>query len=430
MRLIFHNPHIDDFIGRPAGYLITRKKALKKYSFLADIIRHKEKFWPEKHKQVVVYADSWLSSVYPAELLRKFPALLRYPLIYAEMLVWLVINRINPFKVKLKLGKLKPTSKDVIIGFSFKSGVENFDKNIELLNQSKLNLVHLSHYFVRTNEKSENYENIGKIVFFAENDLQQYSEFFRHYYSWYQYENVYLLPFVPQERFENLTTWENRKGVCIATGTYHNLRKDVNLEYSKDFVNFFDIDCYHPMRKVLSENKETLKGMMDVRISFFDEESVKKKATTRRDSKLKKIMKRIYNAFNYKQKKYFSFDIAQLYNQYKMAIIPEEKNGLPGIGFIESMASGCAYIGEINPMYAEIGLKSGEHYIGYNGSLEDLKSQIEYYQKNDAELQKIAVNGYQYIRKHFNRESVSIKFLDDITKSIETDSPIQSSFII
>ena len=54
-----------------------------------------------------------------------------------------------------------------------------------------------------------------------------------------------------------------------------------------------------------------------------------------------------------------------------MFVVPEEANDLPGIGFVEGMACGSAYIGLDDGMYKDIGLIPRKHYITYDGTLED-----------------------------------------------------------
>ena len=54
-------------------------------------------------------------------------------------------------------------------------------------------------------------------------------------------------------------------------------------------------------------------------------------------------------------------------------------NTMDCLGFVEGMACGSAYIGLDDPMYKDIGLIPGKHYITYDGTLEDLKSKIAYY---------------------------------------------------
>lgn len=102
-----------------------------------------------------------------------------------------------------------------------------------------------------------------------------------------------------------------------------------------------------------------------------------------------------------------------------MFVVPEEINDLPGIGFVEGMACGCAYIGKIDPMYTDLGLKPNYHYVGYDGSLKDLIKKINYYQKYPKELEKIANRGYQFVTKNFNGANVAKKFISDLEKLTE-----------
>ena len=85
------------------------------------------------------------------------------------------------------------------------------------------------------------------------------------------------------------------------------------------------------------------------------------------------------------------------------------------------MACGCAYIGLNNGIYEQYGLREGIHYIGYDGTLSDLKAKIEYWQKveNQERLESIARAGCEYVQSHFNKNIVSSDFLSAITKAIQ-----------
>ena len=113
--------------------------------------------------------------------------------------------------------------------------------------------------------------------------------------------------------------------------------------------------------------------------------------------------------------------MVEAFNSYKMCIIGEEILGIPGIGFVEGMACGCAYIGLDSPAYRDWGLVPGIHYITYNGSKEDLRKVIEYYQMDEhqEELEKIAETGCKYVRENFSGETVAgnlIKQLEEQQK--------------
>ena len=101
-----------------------------------------------------------------------------------------------------------------------------------------------------------------------------------------------------------------------------------------------------------------------------------------------------------------------------MFVVPEEIIGLPGIGFVEGMSCGSAYIGLRDPMYQDLGLLDGIHYIGYDGTINDLISKITYYQNNEYELEKIAYNGYLFIKDKFQKDHVAKEFFNKINEKI------------
>ena len=104
------------------------------------------------------------------------------------------------------------------------------------------------------------------------------------------------------------------------------------------------------------------------------------------------------------------------FNDYKMFVCPEEIIDLPAIGFVEGMACGTAYIGKLSAMYTDLGLIDRKHYIGYDGTFEDLLDQIKYYQNNSDELQEIARNGQKFVQENFNADSVSSRLITHLIK--------------
>ena len=108
--------------------------------------------------------------------------------------------------------------------------------------------------------------------------------------------------------------------------------------------------------------------------------------------------------------------MVEAFNNYKMCIVGEEILGIPGIGFVEGMACGCAYLGVDSPAYRDWGLIPGEHFVAYDGSKEDLRTKIEYYQKDENQnaLEIIANNGYQYVQANFNGKVVAQKLMQNL----------------
>ena len=65
-------------------------------------------------------------------------------------------------------------------------------------------------------------------------------------------------------------------------------------------------------------------------------------------------------------------------------------------------------------------MQEGVHYIGYDGSLDDLKRKIHYYQQaeHQDELERIARTGYEYVRTHFNSQNVAECLLNKLKSYI------------
>lgn len=119
------------------------------------------------------------------------------------------------------------------------------------------------------------------------------------------------------------------------------------------------------------------------------------------------------------QKKYFSFNMVDKFNDFKMCLVGEEILGVPGIGFVEGMCCGCAYIGQKIGYYEDLGMQEGIHYIGYDGTLDDLKAKISYYQQpeHQDELERIADNGYQFAQTHFRGNQVAEQLLNKLIQA-------------
>ena len=106
------------------------------------------------------------------------------------------------------------------------------------------------------------------------------------------------------------------------------------------------------------------------------------------------------------------------FNDYKIAVVGEEIMGIPGIGFVEAMACGCAFIGQTVGYYEDYGMKEGIHYIGYDGTKEGLARTIEYWQRpeNQEKLEAIADAGYKFVKNNFKGEVITSNLISQINK--------------
>ena len=379
MRFIFHNPNNVFWYKPPILYHLQKRKSVQKYTYLLD-------YFLENHKKVYVYLDRNYKSSPRTGIRKIFPPL-------SEFYVWAIINKINPFRLKIITDINKVYNDDILFMFLW----DNFtnlegelpetrkELNIQILKTKAFKVVHLTHYEYNSTIGSVNSKNANIDLFVAETNLYRNSLFFQTNFNWYN-KDVLILPFVPKDKFQKLKSFNERKNKAIATGTI-----TFPME-GKEFLSFFGHDMLQPMRNKIYKNREDLVDYIDSIISPINESG----------------------GSDTKQEKYYSYDIVELYNNYKMFVVPEEVSGLPGIGFVEGMKCGSAFIGLRDPMYTDIGLQDKVHFIGYDGTLNDLKCKIEYYQKQQSELEEIACNGYKFVVENFNKQSVVTKFIKDI----------------
>ena len=251
-------------------------------------------------------------------------------------------------------------------------------------------------------------EKVDPDLMFNESNMQKRFIAFDEYFGWFhkQYE---VIPFVFAPRFKVVKPFNERKNKAVSVGT---------VTYPGYLVKYFGHDCLQPARKQIYDNAKELTPWVDCFNSdYLEDDKMSKHSSI--DNQLVKVIKRLHDKFFVgHQKKYYSFDMVEKFNDYKMCIVGEEIVGLPGIGFVEGMASGCAYLGQTVGYYEDYGMKEGVHYIGYDGTLDDLKAKISYYQQpeHQQELETIAKTGCEFVRSHFNgpaaAESLLNKLLD------------------
>lgn len=245
-------------------------------------------------------------------------------------------------------------------------------------------------------------------ILFNESDLKKHSELFRLNYSWYKGE-VLVHPFVAAKRFQRNKPFNERKNLAFSTGT-------ITYRSHPEFHEVYGDSCLQPSRKAILDNAQYLTQLIDCYNSNYQEGNHAKEYKST-DCRLVHLYKVWYNLTHTgQQKKYFSFNMVEKFNDYKMCFVGEEVIGVPGVGFVEGMACGCAYIGQNFGFYEDYGMKEGVHYIGYNGTLEDLKAKITYYQQpeHQEELECIANAGYEFAQTHFREEQVAKELLDKL----------------
>ena len=400
-RIIIHNPFYEDWFGNFNLYkFLTRRKSHPKYSYIFEY------FIKNRKHNVIIYIDLSQNSFINNKKLHKLK--LTHLVTLVEFFLWCLLNRVNIFKQKIIFNLNYIRSEDIFLSNSY----HNLDINervsyLEPLKSIKTAFI-LQHSFADTEFISLNAKKLNIDYLIAENNLSKNSAYFKKYFKWYE-KDIYHIPYVFKSRFKNIKPFKDRKNICFATGSFEHLSD--HPRYST-FKKFFNTQTIHPMRKIIYDNLDELKDLINSKISDLYKDEVER--LHEGENLFQKIYARLFNAMFVKQSNYHKFDIVAEYNDAKMFVVPEEANDLPGIGFVEGMACGSAYIGLDDRMYKDIGLIPGKHYITYDGTLEDLKSKIIYYQKNNDELEAIALAGCNFVRKNFNGNSVAKKFYNDL----------------
>lgn len=397
-RIVFVNLHSDWMLVKAASVYIFKYSAAIKHGYLLKyLLEHPE-------YEICNYINdrgfSWLRK--GNDVFMRVLNMFRF----AEFRKTMKVNGINRKKITVikKISDIRPN--DLVILYNIcadnyrgMSGVDAF---------KALSMLHF-HGYAKENDIINN-ANVNCL--FNEANLQKNCELFCKYYDlnlpWVTH------PFVYAERFQNKKPFNERKNMAFATGT-------ITYKNQDEFINTYSTTCLQPSRKQIKDNPEFFKDAVYCTSSDYLEDNPGKEVKTS-DSAIVKLYKKVYNRTHVgKQKKYYSFDMVDAFNDYKMCIVGEEILGIPGIGFVEGMACGCAYLGVDSPAYRDWGLVPGVHFIAYDGTKEDLRAKIEYYQKdeNQPQLERIAKTGCEYVRTHFNGNAVAEKLIHDLIQEQE-----------
>ena len=240
-------------------------------------------------------------------------------------------------------------------------------------------------------------EKLDPDLIYNESDLQKHFVGFNDYFSWF-HKQYLVIPFVYGERFKVVKPFSERQNKAVSVGT---------ITYPEYIRKYYGTNCLQPARKQVYDHAEELKPWVDCFNSDYLE-NIKQMAVKKSDSVIKKTIARLHSKFfTGHQKKYYSFDMVEKFNDYKMCVVGEEITGLPGIGFVEGMASGCAYIGQTVGYYED------------DGTLDDLKAKISYYQQpeHQQELEAIAKAGCEFVRSNFNGPAAAESLLNNLQEA-------------
>ncbi|MCD5362342.1 hypothetical protein [Chromobacterium aquaticum] len=377
--MIIYNPHVDDFLAEPLQFRLLKRRALKKYGFLFDEARR-------NGKTIRVLIDFTASGLVPEKVFHRLPRWLRWAVGTLEFRLW---KHINGFGDEIKRVPIpKEPVDEVLLAFSYKAATGLFTLRETTLQHYRAVIFHLSHYFLATTEKARHIRCLSNAYLAGDSDITC-NGYFRQYFGWYN-KPFLVLPFAVADRFKNQQPWKMRDTKAVATGSFHDLKSERPAHKYTDFISTTGLTTYHPTRLAIYQASDILADWVHCKVSPYREYGKNK-------------FSRLLAHFSVGQKKYFSINIVDLYNQHRYAIVGEELSGFPALGAFEAMASGCVLLAQ--PQYYEgLGLVPGLHFIEFDGNVEEIPTLIG--AQDVGTSAEISSKGAHYVRQTFSSEAV------------------------
>ena len=390
MRVVFVNLHGNEFLLKTLNKYIFKQSVAIKHKYILDYLLSRDDI------EVCSYINRrGLSLSYSTR--NRFLQSFRFIEHYIAM--WK--NGIPQKKVTVLKHESDIRHDDIVIVYQLFEAQFDFKKRPDAF--IALSQLHF------TVDQADAMAKLDPDLMYNESDMQKRFIAFDKYFGWFRKQYL-VIPFVFAERFKVVKPFAERQNKAVSVGT---------VTYPSYIRQYYGTNCLQPARKQVYDNAEELKPWVDCFNSDFLADD-KPYNVSKKVGPIRKIINRLHDKFFLgRQKKYYSFDMVEKFNDYKMCVVGEEITGLPGIGFVEGMASGCAYIGQTVGYYEDYGMKEGVHYIGYDGSLDDLKAKISYYQQpeHQQELERIAKAGCEFVRSHFNGTAAAESLLNNLLEA-------------
>jgi len=390
------NPHISDFISEPLAFKFVKRRALKKYGYLID---EAVAAWGS----VDVLADAGASGLVPVKYYNMLPLFARKIITRLEIKYWIRRNNYGD-KVKVHFSAATLPDKSTLVLFAYKN-YKNPASLIKTCSHFNKNIVHLSHYHGDTKLQSDTLRQIRNVYLAADADVAD-AILFKKFFSWYQ-RKIVLFTFDVAARFKKNVPIGQRKPMAVATGTFHYIKEAVEEGTNKTLVDFYESTgarAMHPLRRTLYENKDLYTNEITCLCSPYIEKKVNVFSSL--------LPQQLFAA----QKKYFSFDIVEKYNEYRFAIVGEEYyNGLPGIGAFEAMACGTVLLA-YPECYKGTGLMEGVHYIGHDNELKQIQSLINTEKEHIDKLEHISENAVKWVADNMQAKNIFNRLLNQLNE--------------
>ena len=403
LRIVIYRPQAEIWFRNTLGHILRRQKLPNKYGALFSYLL--------QSRSVQL---SLSTSLHREKGWRGWRKYLCEPL---DLLLWCLLNHISLRRVKLVFSRSGVQAHDVLLSMyygdcTFESAVvaEQKDACVQALADLCLfKVVNMTHYVYNPHIGVPHLQTLKPDLLVAENNLAKNSAFFKQHFAGVK-ADFSTLSYTPAARFVDRTPFRQRVNKLVATGTLTFKIQDAA------FQQFYQVDELQPLRRKLFERAGEFRNEMECLISDLNASRAQEAARPR-----PQLWQRVLQRFTRKhpQAAYFRKDIVSIYNKHMMFAVPEEICDLPPIAFVEGMACGAAYLGIDSPMYRDLGMVPGQHYIAYDGTVDDLMCQVRFYQAHLDALEVIARNGHDFVRAHLMPDSVYADFVAELGTRVD-----------
>lgn len=411
LRIVFYQPHKNIWFKDPVRHILRGESLPHKYAQLFDSL-------------LASGAETYASSSLCRQL--GWKGWVRYLLDPIELALWVHLNKVGFNKMRLIFTKAGLRSADAIFFMHYGNFTHELAAQAErgdhlarcLADVNVPKIAHLTHYAYHPAIGARNLQTVGATLLFAENNLQKNSRFYQKHFGKLA-ADFWCLPFVAAKRFTCATPFSQRTNKLVATGsiTYKML--------DPEFISFFKTDDLQPVRRQLYKRAGEFSAEIDSLISDLNASRVADSAKP--EPTWLRVVRRLFPFKHPRQEyhRYYKKNIVEVYNSYTMFAVPEELGDLPAIGFVEGMACGCAYFGLDDPMYRDLGMEPGVHYVAYDGTVQGLADKVRFYQKPEhmPQLEQIAARGCELVNEKFRAEVVYRAFFDRLQRVLKPGAP-------
>lgn len=384
MKIVFLNPHCDDFVTRPPHFYCLGRRALCKYAHLAG-----------ERKEIYFVVDYRASAFIPTWIFHLVPRILRICVVRLELIFWRRVNADwNLVEFDLRHGS---NSKVVLFGFGYKSLNGSAQLSWLTLERFTTVIFHLSHYHVDMNIKAENAAALYKRHngFFLAGDVDiSANPVFRSVYGFYQ-RQIIICAFAVSDKYRMAECSAARDRKILLLGSYHLLHREPTMWRYANYMDNAGIVSLNSLRW---------------KLRCCTGENVTNYISSYRDYSASAI-KRI---FGVGQRNYFAVNMVTEMARHQFCIVGEEEIGFPSITAYEALCMGLVLLGTAN-LYFDL----PENIRARIVDVENIEL-VRKLERNLIDWAYIEPNDLMAIRKYFSPRETLGRFMHQLASVSET----------